>query len=206
MDSVPSVRDHNLTGSSDSYMSSTGLLVVGWPYVLGCDAAGVVVEVGSNVGDQFKIGDEVCGCTRLGVPGHSPGQEFVRLSAPLSPAPCHGRLTATHPQFLMDAAITIPKPKNISIQQAATIGVGTLVISICSQVAGVVSVRLTLHPRPPLWAYTTVSRSHCQISTISQTNLPMPMQASNPIQRQAKQKAGWWSSEERAVSANTPFR
>lgn len=27
----------------------------------------------------------------------------------------------------MDAALTIPKPKNISIQQAATIGVGTLV-------------------------------------------------------------------------------
>lgn len=62
-------------------MSSTGLLVTAWPFVLGCDAAGVVVEVGDQVGSLFKLGDEVCGCTRLGVPGHSTAQEFVSIRA-----------------------------------------------------------------------------------------------------------------------------
>ncbi|KAF7506630.1 hypothetical protein GJ744_011562 [Endocarpon pusillum] len=87
----------------DSLMSSSGMLVTSWPFVVGCDAAGVVVDVGANAGSKFKVGDEVCGCTRLGTPGHSPAQEF----------------------FLMDAALTMPKPKNISLQQAATLGVGT---------------------------------------------------------------------------------
>jgi NADPH:quinone reductase-like Zn-dependent oxidoreductase len=58
-------------------MSSTGFLVKGWPFVPGCDAAGVIVEVGDQVGDKFKVGDEVCGCTRLGWPGYSSAQEFV---------------------------------------------------------------------------------------------------------------------------------
>ena len=62
-------------------MLSTGLLVTAWPFVLGCDAAGVVVDVGSNV-KNFKVGDEVCGCTRLGSPGHSTCQEFVRIEKP----------------------------------------------------------------------------------------------------------------------------
>ncbi|ERF72293.1 hypothetical protein EPUS_02180 [Endocarpon pusillum Z07020] len=69
----------------DSLMSSSGMLVTGWPFVVGCDAAGVVVDVGANAGSKFKVGDE----------------------------------------FLMDAALTMPKPKNISLQQAATLGVGT---------------------------------------------------------------------------------
>ena len=59
-------------------MSSTGLLVTAWPFVLGCDAAGEVVEVGNTASSIFKVGDQVCGCTRLGVPGHSTAQEFVR--------------------------------------------------------------------------------------------------------------------------------
>jgi len=66
-----------LSNTSDSYMSGTGLLVTAWPFVLGCDAAGVVVEIGDNAGSKLKIGDEVCGCTRLGVPGHATAQEFV---------------------------------------------------------------------------------------------------------------------------------
>jgi NADPH:quinone reductase-like Zn-dependent oxidoreductase len=64
-------------------MSSTGFFVKAWPFVPGCDAAGVVVEVGDQVGDRFKVGDEVCGCTRLGMPGHSPAQEFVSMRTSL---------------------------------------------------------------------------------------------------------------------------
>lgn len=59
-------------------IGQTGLLVTSWPVVLGCDAAGVVVEAGYRASEKFKIGEEVCGCTRLATPGHSPGQEFVR--------------------------------------------------------------------------------------------------------------------------------
>lgn len=57
-------------------MAGTGLLVVDWPFVLGCDAGGVVVKTGSKV-SNLKVGDEVLGCTRLGVKGHSTCQEYV---------------------------------------------------------------------------------------------------------------------------------
>ena len=36
-------------------MSGTGLLVTAWPFVLGCDAAGVVVEVGDKASSKFKV-------------------------------------------------------------------------------------------------------------------------------------------------------
>jgi NADPH:quinone reductase-like Zn-dependent oxidoreductase len=77
--------------------------VDGFPVGLGVDAAGVVTKVGEKASSKFKVGDEVCGCTRLGSRGYNTAQEF----------------------FLMDADVTIPKPKNITIQQAATVGVGT---------------------------------------------------------------------------------
>jgi len=89
----------------DGLMANMGILIVDWPFILGCDAAGVVIKAGSKaVGPigPFKVGDEVCGCTRLGSKGYSTCQEY----------------------FLMDAALTIPKPKNISLAQAATVGVG----------------------------------------------------------------------------------
>ena len=56
-----------------------GLLVDSWPMVLGCDAGGVVVEVGPDV-SKFNVGDEVCGCTRLGVVGHCTFQEYVCMN------------------------------------------------------------------------------------------------------------------------------
>lgn len=64
------------------------MLVTGWPFVVGCDAAGVVVDVGANAGSKFKVGDEVCGCTRLGTPGHSPAQEFVSIEVMFSSSNC----------------------------------------------------------------------------------------------------------------------
>lgn len=86
-------------------MAGTGLLVVDWPFVLGCDTSGIVVKAGSKaVGPlgPLKVGDAVCGCTRLGCKGHSACEEYL----------------------LMDARVTIPKPKNIDLAQATTVGVG----------------------------------------------------------------------------------
>ncbi|KAF4626707.1 hypothetical protein G7Y89_g11455 [Cudoniella acicularis] len=76
-----------------------GVLVESWPIVLGCDASGSVVEVGEGV-TKFKEGDGIFGCTRLGHPGYGTFQEY--LSPPNS------------------------KPADISVEQAATIGVGLL--------------------------------------------------------------------------------
>ncbi len=73
-----------LNAISDTLMSNSGYLVAAWPFVMGCDAAGVVVDVGANAGSKFKIGDEVCGCTRLGIPGHSTAQEFVSIKVVFS--------------------------------------------------------------------------------------------------------------------------
>ena len=85
-------------------MQSSGLLVPSWPVVLGCDASGIIVEVGKgSAASSFKVGQHVAGCTRLGVPGYSTFQEY----------------------FCMDARLTLPVPKDLSFQQAATLGVGT---------------------------------------------------------------------------------
>lgn len=56
-----------------------GLMVSSFPIVLGCDSSGVVVEVGREAESTFKVGDRVCGCTRLGEPGYGTFQEYVRL-------------------------------------------------------------------------------------------------------------------------------
>ena len=84
-------------------MQATGLLVTAWPIVLGCDASGIVTKVGDAASSTFKLGDRVCGCTRLGVPGFSTFQEY----------------------YCMDAKLALPIPKALSFQQGATLGVGT---------------------------------------------------------------------------------
>lgn len=85
-------------------MAGLGLLVHEWPLVVAVDASGVIVESSSEAEAQYNLrpGDYVCGCTRLGMIQYASGQEY----------------------FLMDAAVTIPKPKNIDLVQAATLGVG----------------------------------------------------------------------------------
>ncbi len=62
----------------EGIMQSSGILITSFPIVLGCDASGIVVEIGEGVG-KFKVGDKVFGCTRLGCPGYSTFQEFVSL-------------------------------------------------------------------------------------------------------------------------------
>jgi NADPH:quinone reductase-like Zn-dependent oxidoreductase len=61
---------------SETLMIEYGLLVTSWPIVLGCDATAQVVELGEGV-SQFKVGDYVFGCTRLGVKGYCTFQEYV---------------------------------------------------------------------------------------------------------------------------------
>jgi len=87
----------------DRFMANSGILVQSWPLIAGVDAAGVVVKVGEKAASGFKVGDEVCGCTRLGTEGYSTMEEY----------------------FLMDADVTILKPKNLPLVEAATIGVGS---------------------------------------------------------------------------------
>lgn len=109
----------------DTYMQSTGLLVPSWPAVLGCDASGVVVQVGDNAKQTFQVGDQVAGCTRLGVPGFSTFQEYVCFP-PLAYRGFMRRKASllNLNQFLMDAKLTLIN-KKYTLQQGATLGVGT---------------------------------------------------------------------------------
>lgn len=66
----------------DSLMADMGIVAESFPLVPGCDGAGVVVKAGADAvnafGERFKEGDEVFGCTRVGVWGYAPWQEYVR--------------------------------------------------------------------------------------------------------------------------------
>ncbi|PQE08280.1 gmc oxidoreductase protein [Rutstroemia sp. NJR-2017a BVV2] len=89
--------------SRDELMHTTGLLVKDWPVVLGCDASGEIVEIGDEV-TKFKVGDGVFGCTRLGYRGE---------------------------KHLMDEELAFKRPGNISVGEAATVGVGLLTAAVC---------------------------------------------------------------------------
>jgi NADPH:quinone reductase-like Zn-dependent oxidoreductase len=63
-------------------MAFSGTLVLHWPLVLGCDAAGVVVKAGSKAVSSLgplKVGDKLLGCTRLGDKPYATCQEYVRV-------------------------------------------------------------------------------------------------------------------------------
>jgi NADPH:quinone reductase-like Zn-dependent oxidoreductase len=45
----------------DCHMQTLGVFIKEWPATFGCDVAGEVSEVGSDVGNRFKIGDRVIG-------------------------------------------------------------------------------------------------------------------------------------------------
>ncbi|ETI23023.1 hypothetical protein G647_04819 [Cladophialophora carrionii CBS 160.54] len=89
----------------DHFVAAYGILVVSWPLGLGVDAAGIVVEAGSEATSKygFTSGDQVFGCTRVGMLGYTGAQEY----------------------FLFDAAVTLRKPDNISLLEAATLGVAS---------------------------------------------------------------------------------
>jgi NADPH:quinone reductase-like Zn-dependent oxidoreductase len=97
---------------SDVFMHQFGILVNAWPFTPGCDAGGIVVKVGSSaksiLGEPFKVGDRVSGCTRLGWYGYAPYAEY----------------------FLMDAALVLPVVPGMSLDKACTLGVATYTASL----------------------------------------------------------------------------
>jgi NADPH:quinone reductase-like Zn-dependent oxidoreductase len=106
-------------------MIQTGILVLDWPLVAGCDAGGVVVKAGKNaisaLGNPFKEGDQVFGCTRLGCAGYATFEEYVSY---------HMKDMShllNHVQFLMDSKLTYAVPKSLELVQASTLGVGLCV-------------------------------------------------------------------------------
>lgn len=70
---------------ADVAVQKLGIIVDIYPAILGCDAAGIVEEVGSGITD-FKPGDRVMGATQPlpgGIFKHSGFQEYVLLRYPL---------------------------------------------------------------------------------------------------------------------------
>ena len=87
----------------DWKMAAAGFLVSSYPIVLGCDLAGVVEAIGDGVAD-FKVGDAVYAYTKLG--SHVQG--------------------AFQHHAIVEARMASHKPKTISFNHAATLGVGTV--------------------------------------------------------------------------------
>jgi D-xylulose reductase len=98
-----------------------GPFVVNAPMVLGHEAAGTVVEIGSNV-TNLKVGDRVCmepgipdansRASRLGMYNVDPAVQFWATP------PVHGVLTA---QVVHPAAYTFKLPDNVSFAEGAMI-------------------------------------------------------------------------------------
>src|ERR1700760_1369203 len=143
-----------LTDYSDSYMIQTGILVVDWPFVPGCDAGGVVVKAGKNaissLGKPFKEGDKVFGCTKLGTKGHSTFEEFVSYTV-------NEKSNFTHNvQFLMDPRFTFAVPKSLELVQASTLGV-----ALCVRLSQILIDTISLHQDCFAWY---LSRAECPSS------------------------------------------
>ncbi|KAH7082483.1 chaperonin 10-like protein [Paraphoma chrysanthemicola] len=96
----------------DEITASTGALVDAWPHTPGCDSAGVITQLGPNpisaLGHEFKVGDKVFGCTRVGQKGY----------------------TAWSESHLFDASICIPLPSTLPLPAAASIGTALLTAAI----------------------------------------------------------------------------
>ncbi|CAG8476495.1 5522_t:CDS:2 [Cetraspora pellucida] len=109
----------------DVYQVESGLMVDGYPAILGSDVSGVVEAVGEGV-TEFSQGDEVCGYTKLGLPGH------------------YGAFSE---YTLLEASTTFKKPPNLTFREAAT-------IPVCSLTAGLglfESLKLPLPSENPGW-------------------------------------------------------
>lgn len=70
---------------ADVMLQRLGIIIDTYPAILGCDAAGIVEEVGSDIKD-FKKGDRVLGTTKPlqgGIYKYSGFQQYVLLQMPL---------------------------------------------------------------------------------------------------------------------------
>lgn len=69
---------------ADVLLQTTGMLITEYPTILGCDAAGVVEEVGADLAASFKRGDRVIGQTGpIEHSKYSAFQEYVVLKSPM---------------------------------------------------------------------------------------------------------------------------
>lgn len=69
---------------ADNVIQKAGLLLTKYPAILGCDGAGIVEEVGSDLKSTFKSGDRVIGQTGpLEDYKYSSFQEYVVLKTPM---------------------------------------------------------------------------------------------------------------------------
>ncbi|KEF58615.1 uncharacterized protein A1O9_06541 [Exophiala aquamarina CBS 119918] len=73
----------------------------------GCDYAGTVVELGSDVQRDFKLGDRVCGCTRSTDPAQFENGTFAEY-------------------IVVKADLQLRIPSGMGFEQAASLGVTTL--------------------------------------------------------------------------------
>jgi NADPH:quinone reductase-like Zn-dependent oxidoreductase len=93
-------------------MAQQGFSVESWPFTPGCDASGIVVKTGPNsvsaLGTEWKEGDRVFGCTRVGTKGYTPWAEY----------------------FLFDAQVCFPVPHNLSLAEVAGTSVGLLTAAV----------------------------------------------------------------------------
>jgi NADPH:quinone reductase-like Zn-dependent oxidoreductase len=86
-------------------MHRTGSNIISpFPAVIGCEASGVVLEVGGEV-TRFRPGDGIFGCTRVGQSAYATFQEA----------------------FLMDEAVAFKRPEGMSAEEGSTLGVAIMV-------------------------------------------------------------------------------
>ena len=78
----------------------------------GCDYAGTIVEIGSDVQRDFKPGDRVCGCTRPADPGQFENGTFAEY-------------------IVVKADLQLRIPPGMGFEQAASLGVTTLTTGRC---------------------------------------------------------------------------
>ena len=80
--------------------------------LLGCDYAGTVLEVGSEVQKALKLGERVCGCTRAGDPDQIENGTFAET-------------------ICVKGDLAVRIPEHMSFEEAATTGVTMLTTGIC---------------------------------------------------------------------------
>lgn len=69
---------------ADNHLQSAGMLLEEYPAIIGCDVAGVVEEVGTDLAGSFKQGDRVIAMTGpLKHYKHAAFQEYVVVKAPM---------------------------------------------------------------------------------------------------------------------------
>jgi hypothetical protein len=92
----------------EPFMHHTGMLVLEWPAILGCEASGVVLAAGSEV-TRFKEGDHVYGCSRLGARSFATFQD----------------------SFLIDEPYAFRQGDNLTAESACTIAVAIDTAALC---------------------------------------------------------------------------